>query len=67
MKNFLAYKLKDLTRERQEDVPFAPNDQQVQSLLLSAMRDAEYKQDRLQRQLVELKRKRAAKKAHKSY
>ena len=67
MKNFLDYRLKDLTRERQEDIPFAPNDQQVQSLLLSAMRDAEYKAERLHREMVNLKRKRAAKKAHKNY
>lgn len=67
MKNFLDYRLKDLTKERQEDIAFAPNDEQVQSLLLSAMRDAEYKADRLQKEMLQLKRRRAAKKAHKRY
>lgn len=67
MKNFLGYRLKDLTKERREDIAFAPNDEQVQSLLLSAMRDAEYKADKLQKEVLQLKRRRAAKKAHKSY
>lgn len=67
MKNFLGYRLKDLTKERREDIAFAPNDEQVQSLLLSAMRDAEYKADKLQKEILQLKRRRAAKKAHKRY